>query len=56
MTQLCENDRVEAIQADAPRRPLILQSIGTYRVSSSELRGIEGALVARAIVTERPGA
>ena len=56
MTQLYENDRVEAIQAGAPRRPLILKIVAIYGLICIVIHGIEGALVGGAIVTERPGA
>lgn len=56
MTQLCENDRVEAIQAGAQRRLLFWYVVDNTSLGGRAIPGIEGALTGGAIVTERPGA
>jgi len=56
MTRLCENDRVEAIQAGAERRLSFLYVVHHTLVTSFASHGIEGALWGGAILTERPGA
>ena len=56
MTQLCENDRVEPIQAGVERRLFFSYVVDNSALGWGATPGTEGALTGVAIVTERPGA